>query len=53
MGSCLCIRPWMGDNCEMLGLSPKITRIIDQDVTEGDLIEVPLTASEVWLGIFS
>ena len=49
MGSCLCISPWTGDDCEILGLPPKITRILDQDVTEGTLFEVRLTTSEVWI----
>ena len=46
-GRCLCSTPWLGDNCEILGLAPKITPVPQQTVVEGTTFRKALTTSEV------
>ncbi|KAI0216744.1 hypothetical protein LSAT2_031295 [Lamellibrachia satsuma] len=46
MGRCLCSMPWLGDNCEILGLAPKITPVPLQTVVEGATFHKVLTTSE-------
>ncbi|KAI0212202.1 hypothetical protein LSAT2_002886 [Lamellibrachia satsuma] len=45
-GRCLCSTPWLGDNCEILGLAPKITPVPQQTVVEGTTFRKALTTSE-------
>ncbi|KAI0242540.1 hypothetical protein LSAT2_012906 [Lamellibrachia satsuma] len=45
-GRCLCSMPWLGDNCEILGLAPKITSVSQQTVVEGATFHTELTTSE-------
>ena len=47
MGRCLCSVPWFGDNCEILGLEPKISPVSLQTVVEGATFHKVLTTSEV------
>ena len=47
MGRCLCSVPWRGDDCEILGLAPKITPVSLQTITEGSNFEIVMTTSEV------
>ena len=47
MGRCLCSVPWLGDNCEILGLAPRITSVSLQTVVEGASFHKVLTTSEV------
>ena len=47
MGRCLCSVPWRGDDCEILGLAPKITPVSVQTITEGSNFDIVMTTSEV------
>ena len=47
MGRCLCSLPWLGDDCEILGLAPKVTPISPQTINEGDSFRQVIATSEV------